>query len=66
MQGHFGPDQVKVCISKLFIQCDAGNCCVDITSGVIRYSYVWISLLVRVCDVCVCVFVCVCNFKSQS
>lgn len=40
MQGHFGPDQVKVCISKLFIQCDPGNCCVDITSDVIRYSYV--------------------------
>lgn len=40
MQGHFGPDQVNVCISKLFIQCDPGNCCVDITSDVIRYSYV--------------------------
>ena len=49
-QKHFGPLQSKFCISKLFIQCNAGTCCVHITGHVNDiYLDVCVSLLVPVC-----------------
>ena len=63
-------DIVKLCkvnfdISKLFIQCNTDNCCEHITGVMLIYIYmcVCVSLLAPVCAVCL--FVCMCDMKSE-
>ena len=46
--------KVNFCISKFFIQCNTGSCCVQITDGVNMYLYVCQSVGLPVCLVCFC------------
>ena len=60
-QRHCRPLKSKFCTSKLFIQCNTGNCCVYITDTVNIYLCVHQSIAS-----CVpCVFVCVHDIKSE-
>ena len=43
--------KVIFCISKIFIQCNIGSCCVHIIGGVNIYLFMCVSLLVHVCPV---------------
>ena len=54
--------KINVYISKLFLQCNAYSCGVHITGGVKIYLYIFVIYS----SLCVlCVFVCVCNIKSE-
>ena len=61
-QRHCRPLKSKFCRSKLFIQCNTGNCCVYITDTVNIYIYVCINPLLLVCPVCLSV----CMISNQS
>ena len=52
---------VNFCIIKLFIQCNTGSCCANITGSVNIYLYVYVSLFVPVYPV----FVCLCVYPIR-
>ena len=56
--------KVHVCISKLFIQCNTGSCCVHITGGVNIYLYVCKSI--GFCFSCKYLSVCVISTQNTS
>ena len=56
--------KLNIYISKSFMQCNTGSCCVCITGSVNIYLYVCISFLIPVCLVWVCV--CVCMISNRS
>ena len=46
-------NKVNLCIKKLLIQCNTGNCCAQKISD-INVIYICVRILVLVCPVCVC------------